>query len=181
MYRVTLFVLLPCLLAADWPQHLGPRRDGHSPETGLARTWPKAGPPVLWKVDVGSGWASPAIAGDHLILFHRTDTDEVVDCRDPATGKVLWSTKYHTRYTDDFGFDNGPRATPLIADGRVFTLGADGDLRAWNLADGKALWDHNVNKEYGVTKGYFGVASSPMLAGGKLLLNVGAKGAGIVA
>ena len=89
--------------------------------------------------------------------------------------------KYHTRYVDDFSFDNGPRATPLIADGRVFTLGADGDLRAWDLATGKGLWDRNVNKDYGVAKGYFGCASSPLVAGGRLLLNVGAKGAGVVA
>ena len=181
MYRVVLVVLAPCLIRADWPQHLGPTRDGNSPETGLARSWPKGGPHVLWKSDVGSGWASPAIVGDRLILFHRIDTDEVVDCRDPATGKVLWSAKYHTRYADDFNFDNGPRATPLITEGRVFTLGADGDLRAWHLADGKAIWDRNVNKEYGVAKGYFGTASSPMMVAGRLLLNVGAKGAGIVA
>src|SRR4051812_36149395 len=121
MYQAILLLSLPCLIAADWPQHLGPTRDGKSPETGLARSWPKAGPPVLWKVDVGSGWGGVAVLGDRLILFHRIGDDEVVDCRDPANGKVLWSSKYHTRYKDDFQFDDGPRATPLIADGHVFT------------------------------------------------------------
>jgi outer membrane protein assembly factor BamB len=181
MPRTAFVLLLPCLLGADWPQHLGPTRDGHSPETGLARAWPKDGPAVAWKREVGSGWAGPAVAGDRLILFHRVGDDEVVECLDPALGTGRWASKYHTRYVDDFSFDNGPRATPLIADGRVFTLGADGDLRAWELATGKALWDRNVNKEYGVAKGYFGVASSPLLAAGKLLVNVGAKGAGVVA
>src|SRR5439155_7882927 len=105
--------LVPCLLAADWPQHLGPTRDGHSPETGLARSWPKDGPVVAWKRDVGSGWSGVAVAGDRLMLFHRVGDDEVVECLDPATGKGRWTGKYHTRYVDDFSFDNGPRATPL--------------------------------------------------------------------
>src|SRR5437016_1220622 len=83
------------LLAADWPQHLGPTRDGHSPETGLARSWPKDGPVVAWKRDVGSGWSGVAVAGDRLMLFHRVGDDEVVECLDPATGKGRWTGKYH--------------------------------------------------------------------------------------
>jgi outer membrane protein assembly factor BamB len=176
-----LLVGLPFLLAADWPQHLGPTRDGHSPETGLLRAWPKDGPAVVWKREVGTGWAGPAVAGDRLILFHRVGDEEVVECLDPATGAGRWKSAYRTAYIDQFEFDNGPRATPLIADGRVFTLGADGALRAWDLATGKELWGRNVNKDYGVPKGFFGVATSPVLAGGKLLVNVGAKGAGVVA
>jgi outer membrane protein assembly factor BamB len=181
MRRTLFLTVVPLLLAADWPQHLGPNRDGQSPETGLLRTWPKDGPGILWSREVGSGWAGVAVVGNRLILFHRVGDDEVVECLDPASGKPSWTAKYHTRYTDDFNFDNGPRATPLIADGRVFTFGADGDLRAWDLATGKGLWDHNVMKEYGVTKGFFGCASSPHLIAGRLLLNVGAKGAGVVA
>jgi outer membrane protein assembly factor BamB len=181
MYRTAILLLSPLALGADWPQHLGPTRDGHSPETGLLRSWPKDGPAVGWKREVGSGWAGPAVSDGRLILFHRVGDDEVVECLDPATGKPHWESKYHTRYVDDFNFDNGPRATPLIAGDRVFTLGADGDLRAWDLATGKGLWDRNVNKDYGVAKGFFGCASSPLLAGGRLLLNVGAKGAGVVA
>lgn len=181
MQRTFLLALLPFLMAADWPQHLGPDRNGHSPETGLARTWPKGGPAVLWKRDVGTGWAGPAVAGDRLILFHRVENDEVVECLDPATGKPAWAARYRTRYVDEFNFDNGPRATPLVADGRVFTFGADGDLRAWDLTTGKGLWDRNVTKDYGPPKGFFGCATSPLLIGGKLLLNVGSKGAGVVA
>jgi outer membrane protein assembly factor BamB len=169
------------LSAADWPQYLGPNRDGHSPETGLNWIWPKDGPPVAWKVDVGSGWAGPVVAGDRLILFHRVGDEEVVACLDPATSKEKWTSKYRTRYRDDFMFDDGPRATPLVAGDRVFTLGANGDLHGWELATGKKLWHHNLLAEYGSPKGYFGIACSPVLAGGKVLINVGAKGAGIVA
>lgn len=168
------------LTAADWPQFLGPNRDGHSAETGLNWAWPKGGPPVIWKLDVGSGWAGPVVAGDRLILFHRVGDDEVVACLDPATGKERWKFTYRTKYRDDFGFDNGPRATPLIAGDRVFTLGANGDLHAIELATGKKIWHRNLLSDYGASKGFFGIACSPMLAGGRLLVNVGAKGAGIV-
>jgi outer membrane protein assembly factor BamB len=181
MHRTLLVALLPLLLAADWPQHLGPTRDGQSVESGLLRAWPKEGPNVVWKREVGSGWAGVTVSGDRLILFHRVDDDDVVECLNPTTGKPVWLVKYHTRYVDDFNFDNGPRVTALMTESRVFTLGADGDLRAWDLATGKAIWDRNVNKDYGTPKGFFGCASSPILAGGRLLLNVGAKGAGVVA
>jgi outer membrane protein assembly factor BamB len=181
MRRIALLALLPGLLGADWPQHLGPTRDGQSAETGLAHAWPAGGPPVLWKREVGAGWAGAAAAGDRLILVHRVGDDEVIECLDPATGKPKWTAKAPTQYRDDFRFDDGPRATPLIADGRVITFGADGDLRAWDLATGKDLWGVNVNKKYGVQKAFFGVGSSPIMAAGKLLVEVGAKGAGVVA
>ncbi len=121
------------------------------------------------------------MAGDRAILFHRLENQEIVECVDAATGKELWKKSYKTRYVDEFNFGDGPRATPLIATGKVFTLGADGDLSACDLAKGDLLWQKNLNKEYMPPKGYFGVATSPMIAGGKLLINVGARGAGVVA
>jgi outer membrane protein assembly factor BamB len=169
------------LQGADWPQLLGPNRDGHSNETKLLWDWPAGGPPISWKKDVGSGWAGPVVASGKLILFHRVDDSEVVTCLDPASGKELWAFKYLTKYRDDFGFDDGPRATPTIADGKIFTLGANGDLHALDLATGNKLWARNILTDYKATKGFFGVACSPLLVGGKLLLNVGGKGAGVVA
>jgi outer membrane protein assembly factor BamB len=171
----------PLASAADWPQLFGPTRDGHSTETKLIWNWPKGGPPVAWKKDIGTGWAGPVVAGDTLLLFHRVGDDEVLAALEPATGKEKWTAKYVTKYRDDFDFDNGPRATPLVADGKIFTLGANGDLHAWELASGKELWGKNVRDDYKAVKGYFGVACSPILVGGKLLVNVGGKGAGVVA
>ncbi len=177
------WLLLGALLtiAADWPQYMGPQRNGLSLEQGIARSWPEKGPEPLWQKKAGSGWSGPVVAGENCILFHRVDDDDVVECVDTATGKEKWKTKYHTRYTDDFNFDDGPRSTPLIADGRVFTLGADGQLSAFDLAKGELVWRKDLVKEYQPPKGFFGIATSPMLAGGKLLINVGAKGAGVVA
>jgi len=167
--------------AADWPQFHGPTRDNQSPETGLNWNWPKDGPPIAWKRDVGHGWSGPVVAGKRLIFFHRIDDSEIVLCLDPSNGQELWKHSYRTRYRDDFGFDDGPRATPLIAGDRVFTLGANGDLHALELATGKKLWSRNLLTDYGAAKGFFGVACSPMIAAGKLLVNVGGPGAGIVA
>ena len=183
MARLSLLLTLalaPALRAADWPQLHGPARDGHSAETKLDWNWPKGGPKVLWKMDVGSGWASPVVAGDSLILFHRVADDEVVACLEAATGKEKWKLAYRTRYRDDFNFDDGPRATPAIADGTVFTLGADGDFTATELATGKKLWARNLLADYKPAKGFFGVACSPLVMGKKVFVNVGAKGAGVV-
>lgn len=168
------------LPAADWPQLHGPARDGHSAETGLDWNWPKAGTKVLWKVDAGSGWAGPVVSGDRVVLFHRVGDDEVIACLDAATGKEKWKLAYPTRYRDDFNFDDGPRATPAVAGGTVFTLGADGALTATELATGKKLWARNVVADYKPPKGFFGVACSPLVMGKAVLVNVGAKGAGVV-
>lgn len=178
--RILLVIGAALTLAADWPQYAGPTRNGVSTEAGLARTWPKEGPKVVWEKPAGSGWSAPVVAGNSTVLFHRLDDQEVVECVD-ATGKEKWKKSYRARYLDEFNFDNGPRSTPLIAEDKVFTLGADGDLTCFSLADGKLIWQRNINKDYQAPKGFFGVATSPMLADGKLLINVGAKGAGVVA
>lgn len=174
--------LAPVLTAAggDWPQLHGPARDGHSAETKLNWDWPPGGPKVVWKLDTGSGWASPVVVGENLILFHRVGDEEVVACRAAATGKEKWKLAYPTRYKDDFGFDDGPRATPAVVDGAVYTLGADGDLTATDLATGKKLWARNLTTDYRPAKGFFGVACSPLVLDKKLFVNVGAKGAGVV-
>jgi outer membrane protein assembly factor BamB len=178
---VSLFTAGPAPAGADdWPQLHGPARDGHSAETKLDWNWPKAGPKVAWKNDIGSGWAGPVVVGDRLILFHRVGDEEIVQCCDPATGKEKWKHSYRTKYRDDFGFDDGPRATPTIADGKIFTLGPNGDFAAVELATGKELWHRNLLAEYKADKGFFGAACSPLVVGDKVMVNVGGKGAGVV-
>src|SRR5262245_55467515 len=108
--------------AADWPQFLGLTRDAHSPETGLTRSFPKKGTPVVWDKDVGEGYSGPVVAGTRLILFHRIGDEDVVECLDAATGKRKWKFAYETSYRDRLAKGDGPRSTPLIAGKRVFTL-----------------------------------------------------------
>jgi outer membrane protein assembly factor BamB len=172
---------LHSLRAADWPQFLGPGRNDISSETGLLPAWSKDGPPLAWQRPIGAGFSGPAVAGDHLVLFHRLGDQEVVACLDPATGQEKWQFAYPTGYRDDFGKDEGPRSTPLLNGNRVYTLGAEGQLHCLELATGKKIWQRSLNTDYQIRKGFFGVAVSPLLEGNLLLLNVGGKEAGIVA
>jgi outer membrane protein assembly factor BamB len=168
--------------AADWPQFLGPARNGVSTETGLAATWPKKGPAVVWDRDVGEGFSGPVAVGDRVVLFHRVGDEEVVECLSAADGTTKWKKGYPTHYRDALGKGDGPRATPVVADGRVYTLGADGVLQCLKLEDGDKVWRKDLRKEYEIPRSYFGVGSSPILEGGRLLVNVGGgNGAGVVA
>jgi outer membrane protein assembly factor BamB len=179
---------------ADWPQILGPNRNGIYTGPPIIPSFPRTGPPKLWTRDVGAGFAGPAVAGDRLILFHRINNRpstspgstasmsngrETVEAMDARTGKTIWTFDYPTAYRDDFGFDEGPRAIPVIAGGRVFTHGADGMLHGIDLATGKMLWSVDSRKVFDAPKGYFGVASAPVVDGNRVLVNIGGtKGAG---
>ncbi len=166
----------------DWPQFLGPARNGAYLGRPLAQEWPAVGPPIVWERRVGRGFSGPAVSGGRLILFHRVEDRAVVECLEARTGKTLWQGGYPTVYRDDFGFDDGPRATPAIARGRVFTFGAEGRLSCWNVEDGATVWTVDTQQEFGTAKGFFGRASSPLVEGDLVIVNVGGnRGAGIVA
>lgn len=168
-------------LAADWPQFLGPTRDGASAETGLRWDWPSGGPPRVWSYPVGQGWSGPVVVGGRVLIHHREGDDGVLDCLSTADGKRQWRYRSPTDYRDQFGFDEGPRATPAVADGRVFALGADGQLTAVDLTTGQKLWGRDLHADYQVPQGYFGAACSPLVEGKLLILNLGGRGAGVVA
>ena len=135
-------ILLPLLLigtlleAEDWPQFLGPRRDGSYQGEAFA-LWPTNDPKETWQKNIGAGFAGPVIADNKLILFHRINNQETIECLNASTGKPIWRAAYPADYVDDFRFDNGPRAVPTIAKGRVFTHGAHGKIHAWNLKTGQ--------------------------------------------
>ena len=170
------------LAASDWPQFLGPNRDGSSDGPALAAAWPKEGPVQVWRKSVGQGFSGPVTAQRKVILFHRLDSNEVVECLDALTGKSNWTFPYPTGYSDDFGFDEGPRATPAIAGGNVYTFGAEGMLHCLDLDSGRKVWSVDTKKEFETPKGFFGVACSPLVEGDAVLMNLGGRaGAGIVA
>ena len=126
---------------ADWPQVLGPRRDGSSPET-LATSWPANGPRPLWSRPVGAGFSGPVVVGGRVLLHHRQGDETLLEClpADAGGGEPRWTHRAPTTYRDRFGFDPGPRATPCVDAGRVFTFGADGLLEALDLESGRLLW-----------------------------------------
>jgi outer membrane protein assembly factor BamB len=164
--------------AADWPQFLGPNRDGTAPGPR-----PGSSTRLLWKQDVGQGFAGPVIASGKLILFERLKDREAIVALDVNTGAKVWSYDYATGYRDDFGFDDGPRSAPTVADGRIFTYGAEGTLTALDLASGKKLWSIDTRARYGVRKGWFGTACAPLAEGKLVLVNIGGTigNSGIVA
>jgi outer membrane protein assembly factor BamB len=184
---ILVFVAPALVIAAiargsDWPQFLGPTRNGRSSETNLCETWPKEGAPRVWQKKIGQGFSGPAVVSGKLILFHRLGDRETVECLDTKTSKQLWSFDYPTTYRDDFGFDEGPRATPSIADGRVYTYGAEGRLLCLNLETGKKVWEVDAKSRFHASKGFFGIACSPLVEGNLVLLNIGgSENAGIVA
>jgi outer membrane protein assembly factor BamB len=169
------------LVAQDWPQFLGPRRDGTYTGASVAGGWSDGGPTTLWERQVGAGFAGPVVVGDALILFHRVAGREVVEAFAVGTGETLWRYDYPTTYRDDFGFDEGPRSVPVVVDGRVFTFGAQGQLHVVDLQTGAGIWSEDTHARYGVRKGFFGAAGSPLVEEGRVIANVGGRDGGIVA
>jgi outer membrane protein assembly factor BamB len=167
--------------AEDWPQFLGPGRNAVYSGPPLAETWGAQGPRVAWRKTVGAGFAGPVVVQGRVILFHRIGKEEIVDAIDAGTGAAQWRYAYPTSYRDDFGFDEGPRAVPVVVDGVVYTFGAEGQLHAIDLAKGTRIWTVDTMQRFEVPKGFFGAAGSPLVEDGRVIANVGGPKAGIVA
>lgn len=185
---IRLLVLVPGFLslqfapAADWPMYLGPETNSISRETGLVDSWPAEGPPEVWRVNLGDSFSPPAVKGTDLIVPHRQGSEEIVDCLDAQTGKSRWTFKYPTRYRDMYGYNSGPRCSPIITEKEVYTLGAEGELYCLERQTGKQRWLRSINTDYKVKQNFFGVGASPVLEGNLLLVNVGGpEGAGVAA
>jgi outer membrane protein assembly factor BamB len=168
-------------LGAEWPQFLGPERNGIYRGPALADTWGPQGPRVVWRRQVGAGFAGPAVVQGRVLVFHRVGSEEVLESLDSKTGATQWRYAYPTTYRDDFGFDEGPRAVPVVSGGIVYTYGAEGQLHAIDLAKGTRVWSEDAMRRFKVPKGFFGAAGSPLVEDGRVLANVGGPEAGIVA
>lgn len=165
--------------AADWPEFMGPNRDQTSPETGLRDTLPA---PVLWSKEVGTGYSAPSVRGGMLVLHHRVGGQEIVEAMDAKTGETRGRFGYPCKFEDPFGFNNGPRCTPLLVGDRCYTFGADGMLLCLDLKTGKPIWQRDTHKEWDVPEAFFGVGASPVLDGDKLIVQLGGQpNSGVVA
>lgn len=172
------------LVAGDWPQILGPNRDGRAAaDEKLAESWPKNGPPLVWEREVGGGFAGIAVVENTVIAFHRIEDEEVAEAMDAKTGTTKWKSGSPTSFSSGFSDDQGPRCVPVISGDRVFVFGAQGTLRCLDLKTGKKIWQRDTHTEFKAPEGYFGAGSTPLVVGDKLLVNVGGSrsGAGIVA
>ena len=105
----------------------------------------KLPPPLIWEFAKGTGYTSPAIAGDRLVFMHRVADEEIIECLHPETGASRWRFRYATAFEDRYGYNNGPRSSPVIdAGGRVYTVGAEGKLHCLDLASGKVTWKRDL-------------------------------------
>jgi outer membrane protein assembly factor BamB len=170
----------PTIQAWDWPQILGPTRNGQAEGEKLPDSLP-ARPKIAWRAKVGSGYGGPVVVGKKVVVFHRVGKQELVEALDAANGQRLWKAEFEARYRGGIDSDLGPRCVPLVQEGKVYVFGAAGDLHCVALADGKKLWSRELYVDYDGDEGYFGAGSTPILIGGKLVVNVGGKDAGLVA
>jgi outer membrane protein assembly factor BamB len=160
----------------DWPSFLGIRHNGTSAETRIRKNFPPAGPPLVWEMTKGTGYTSPAISGEQLVFLSRRGNQEVVDCLHPETGDRYWQHTYPTAFEDRYGYNNGPRSSPVIDGERVYVMGAEGALHCLHLPSGQVLWRRQLRDEFKVPQDFFGVASTPLVEGELLIVNVGAPG-----
>ena len=178
MVRALLFAL--AVVAAspqDWTQWRGPARDGRTTVFAPPETWPER-PKQVWKVDAGEGHASPVVAGDRVYLLSRVAEQEALTAYDLATGRQLWRQTYAAPYTMNpaaTGHGRGPKSTPLVHGGRVFTLGIAGVLSAHDAGDGRVLWRKDFAKDFPASSPDFGASMSPIADGATVIAHVGGK------
>jgi outer membrane protein assembly factor BamB len=161
--------------AQDWPQWRGPNRDGVVHGIKVPAKWPRA-LVEEWKVPVGEGVSSPVVVGGKVYLLTRQKADEeIVMCLDLASGKEVWRSAYPAPYRlggPAHGFE-GPRSTPAVADGRVFTFGISGILSCLDAGTGRVLWRKDFVKEYRQTAPGWGTSASPLVADSLCIVHVG--------
>ena len=179
----------------DWPQWLGPERDGVWRESGIIDKFPEGGPTVRWRTPIGGGYAGPAVAGGRVYVNDRVlakgtrnpdnpfqrgkipGTERVL-CLDERDGKIIWRHEYECAYS--ISYAAGPRTTPIVRDKRVYSLGAEGHLFCFEAETGKIVWSRDFKKDFGVKTPVWGFSAHPLLDGDKLICLVGG-GSAVVA
>ncbi len=183
-------------LAADWPQYLGPDRDGTWADESVITKFPAAGPEVLWRVEAGYGYSGPSVADGRVFLSDyivtkgevsnnpssRTPLEgrERVRAFDVETGDELWSYSYEQPY--NLSYPGGPRSTPTYADGKLYVLGAEGRFTCLDAATGKLIWEQDWMKSYDIKESpIWGFSMHPLIVGDTLYALVGGEGSVAVA
>lgn len=158
---------------SDWPNFLGADRDGKSNETGIITDWSGGNLKIEWEQPVGRGYALGCVEGGRFFQFDARDETTRLICRNADDGKENWKFEYGFKYRDMFQFDSGPRATPLVNDGRVYIYGVAGQLHCLSAAEGDLIWKRDINREFGVVQNFFGVGSTPLVHDDQLMVMVG--------
>lgn len=163
------------VVSQDWPQWRGPSRDASLTAVQAPAAWPTSYT-RQWKVDIGDGYSSPVSAGGQVFVHSRKDPSELVTAINARTGAITWQQQYAAAFNKNgyaVKMGKGPNATPLVAGGRLYTLGASGHLHAWDAATGKPLWTKDFSSRIDTSKLFCGTSASPLLAGGAVIVQVG--------
>ena len=159
---------------SDWPIFLGPDGTGVARESDIVDTWPKSGPPILWEKRIGTGYSAPSVLGHRLVVHHRPrGQGEVVECLRADTGEPIWKYTYESEFADPYGYNNGPRCSPLLTNERCYTYGAGGKLACVNLETGEKIWMRDVKADFSIPDWFFGIGCTPILEGNLLIALVG--------
>ncbi|MDZ4289412.1 MAG: PQQ-binding-like beta-propeller repeat protein, partial [Prosthecobacter sp.] len=163
-------------LADDWPQWRGAQRDGVWRETGILERIPDSGLKIRWQAKVGQGYSGPSVAQGRVFVTDHVFEPELerVLCLDEATGKPLWQHTYPVDYKD-MEYGNGPRATPTIDDGKVYTLGTQGHLFCLDAATGAVVWSKELIKDFNAKNPRYGVSAAPLVVGDLLIICAGGQ------
>jgi outer membrane protein assembly factor BamB len=160
----------------DWYRWRGPDLNGISKEKGWQAQWPAEGPKGLWRASVGTGFASFSVSGGRVYTMGNASNTDSTFCLDARTGEVVWHHSYPCPL-DPKNFEGGPCATPTVADGRVYTFSRKGDLFCLDAAKGTLIWSKQLNRELGLEIPTWGCASSALVEGDLVVLNMGSAGA----
>lgn len=166
--------------APGWPHLRGPNYNGVSAETGIAESWPKGGPPVLWRIELGDGYSGFAAAGSRLYTQYQSLAGQRVVCLDADTGERIWRRRYGYPWQPDSDWP-GPMATPTVSAGKVYFAGAFGLVGCLDAQSGRLLWSVNITEKFEGEGTEYGYACSPLVEDGRVYLPVGGKGAAVVA
>jgi outer membrane protein assembly factor BamB len=174
--------------ADDWPQWRGPNRDGVWRETGVIEKFDadklEGGQiPIKWRVEIGSGYSGPTVANGRVYVTDRVtqpEQGERVHCFDEQTGEKVWSHEYRRTYAG-VGYVAGPRACVTIDDGRAYALGTMGDFHCFDAKTGDIVWKKDLNEEYQIQMPIWGIAAAPLIEGELVIVQIGGKGACLVA
>lgn len=169
----------PSRAVGDWPQFLGPDRNGISRETQLMRKWPTDGPPELWRSPGGTGMSGLAIQDGRLVTMLQSTGQQVVRVLDAKTGRRVHEIPLAPNYRNQMG--NGPRATPAIQDGTAYAYTGEGILAAVDLESGRVLWKTRVVEQLAAKPADYGMASSPLVVGKRVLVIAGSTRGTLVA
>tara|TARA_R110002072_G_scaffold173600_2_gene328258 strand:- start:12457 stop:14103 length:1647 start_codon:yes stop_codon:yes gene_type:complete len=166
--------------SGDWNQFRGPNRDNISPEQNLLSNWPDQGPPQAWTArGIGEGYSAVSISNGRVYTMGNVGPEEKVICLDLESGREIWTASNGEAYREGQG--NGPRGTPSIVDGKVYSLGANGDLSCLDAQTGQPQWRKNILRDFGGSNITWGISESVLVDGDKVICTPGGQRATMVA